>query len=182
MNLQVVGLVGHSSGRASSGPLIEAIKAWDIRQTNASEVACWHLLAFPVELQQGFYDHFIRLLGSAVSRCSGTFGDVAEDAYRRQILNYIADVDEFQGLQVATDGRLVRDHGEDLNMMVRVEVYATVGRSHILRGCRVPRKEHRGSQAQLPAQPLAEACIIGWVGRFFCFDIIVFSSSYSSDY
>ncbi|CAE7033705.1 anks1b [Symbiodinium natans] len=97
------GLVGHSSGRASSGPLIEAIKAWDIRQTNASE-----------------------------------------DAYRRQILNYIADVDEFQGLQVATDGRLVRDHGEDLNMMVRVEVYATVGRSHILRGCRVPRKEHRG--------------------------------------
>ncbi|CAE7564828.1 Amacr [Symbiodinium sp. CCMP2456] len=129
------GLVGHSSGRASSGPLIEAIKAWDIRQTNASE-----------------------------------------DAYRRQILNYIAGIDEFQGLQVAADGRLLRDHGrpllkdqdhdtrsregeytheaslfkdhskvfEELNMMVRVEVYATVGRSHLLHGCHVPRKEHRG--------------------------------------
>eukprot|EP00439_Symbiodinium_sp_Y106_P082946 s1288_g22.t1 len=131
------GLVGHSSGRASSGPLIEAIKAWDIRQTNASE-----------------------------------------DAYRRQILNYIAGIDEFQGLQVGADGRLLRDHGrpllqqrdddhdarsregeyeheaclfkdhskvfEELNMMVRVEVYATVGRSHLLHGCHVPRKEHRG--------------------------------------
>ncbi|CAE7582165.1 anks1b [Symbiodinium pilosum] len=133
------GLVGHSSGRASSGPLIEAIKAWDIRQTDASE-----------------------------------------DAYRRQILNYIAGVDEFEGLELVADGSLARDHGrplledeeledqalrssgaleykheaclfkdhskvfEDLNMMVRVEVYATVGRSYILRGCHVPRKEHRG--------------------------------------
>ena len=104
-----------------------------------------------------------------------------KDAYRRQILNYIAGVDEFEGLELVADGSLARDHGrplledeeledqalrssgaleykheaclfkdhskvfEDLNMMVRVEVYATVGRSYILRGCHVPRKEHRGT-------------------------------------
>ena len=44
---------------------------------------------------------------------------------------------------------LFKDHSkvfEELNMMVRVEVYATVGRSHLLHGCHVPRKEHRGAK------------------------------------
>lgn len=104
------------SPAASSGPLCEAMKRWDIRKTKATE-----------------------------------------EAYRRQILNYIAGEDQFKGLQrdedknvpllidgrpllqddeepCVYDARLLSTHAEkfeDLNMAVRSEVVSNIGRSRV---------------------------------------------------
>lgn len=58
-----VGRVGSSD--VSGGPLVEAVKAWDIRRSEASD-----------------------------------------PSYRRQILNYIAGVDELEGLQKTAEGKM----------------------------------------------------------------------------
>jgi len=134
-----------SSGRIGaqgtcSGPLVEAVKDWDIR------------------------------------RC-----EAAEAGHRRQILNYVAGVDEHSGLKVDSQGAPVLENGrpammdhardpdqslrindeqeyahesnlfkrhgkrfEDLNMMVRLEVLAKVGREKRPQGCEVEAGGLRG--------------------------------------
>lgn len=120
------GLVG--SKAVSSGPLVDAISEWDVRESAASE-----------------------------------------EAYRRQILNFIADVPEHSGLITAPTGGLLlsNDHRpqldlsvnqdyerefmqkhrkafEDLNMSVRFSVIGSIGRHKRSKGCTIPDASQRG--------------------------------------
>lgn len=135
-----------SAGRVGStyvsgGPLVEAVKTWDIRSSEASD-----------------------------------------PQYRRQILNYVAKVNELEGLKKDADGQMVldkmgrpcldgnakdpswpnRSNGEqeyaheanlfkkhakrfeDLNMMVRLRVMANLGLPKKAKGCEVAEMALRG--------------------------------------
>jgi len=125
----------------SGGPLVEAVKTWDIRSSEASD-----------------------------------------PQYRRQILNYVAKVNELEGLKKDADGQMVRDkmgrpsldgnakdptwptrsngekeyaheanlfrkHAkrfENLNMMVRLRVMANLGLPKKAKGCEVAEMALRG--------------------------------------
>eukprot|EP00435_Cladocopium_sp_Y103_P063560 s207_g25.t1 len=120
------GLVG--SKAVSSGPLVDAISEWDVRDSAASE-----------------------------------------EAYRRQILNFIADVPEHSGLLRAETGGLLLPDGhrpqldpsvnqdyeqqfmqthrkafEDLNMTVRFSVMGAIGSHKRSKGCTLPHAWQRG--------------------------------------
>ncbi|CAE7291540.1 TERF2IP [Symbiodinium natans] len=129
------------SSYVSGGPLVEAVKSWDIRSSEASD-----------------------------------------PQYRRQILNYVAKVNELEGLKKDKNGRMVldsmgrpsldgdsrdpswqsRSNGEKeysheanlfrkhakrfehLNMMVRLRVMANLGLPKKPKGCEVPEMGLRG--------------------------------------
>ncbi|CAJ1399597.1 unnamed protein product [Effrenium voratum] len=122
------GQVGSES--VSSGPLVDAISEWDVRDSAASE-----------------------------------------EAYRRQILNFIADVPDYRGLltkdsisckldladgyrpqldpavSAESERNFMLEHQkafEDLNMNVRVSVIGSIGPQKRAKGCRIANSAHRG--------------------------------------
>mmetsp|Transcript_63345 Transcript_63345/g.151132 ORF Transcript_63345/g.151132 Transcript_63345/m.151132 type:complete len:757 (+) Transcript_63345:61-2331(+) len=150
------GMVG--SQYVSGGPLVEAVKAWDIRKSEASD-----------------------------------------PPYRRQILNYVARVNELEGLQkdesgemavddmgrpsldgdgtddhtppringekeFAYESMLFRKHGkrfEDLNMMVRLRVMAALGVPAKPRGCQLDKITEKGvtlNQIRMMTSKMERTC------------------------
>ncbi|CAK9014353.1 unnamed protein product [Durusdinium trenchii] len=105
-------------------------------------------------------------LVDAISRWDVRKSEAAEQAYKRQILNFIADVPETHGLRTdcsgnlcCIDGRpqlevedddhrpLLHSHGEafeTLNMDIRVSVLGRIGQKRKATGCKIPWVGHRG--------------------------------------
>eukprot|EP00913_Durusdinium_trenchii_P002322 g2144.t1 len=78
-------------------------------------------------------------LVDAISRWDVRKSEAAEQAYKRQILNFIADDDDHRPL--------LHSHGEafeTLNMDIRVSVLGRIGQKRKATGCKIPWVGHRG--------------------------------------
>ncbi|CAJ1370192.1 unnamed protein product [Effrenium voratum] len=109
------------------------------------------------------------LLVDAISEWDVRESAASEEAYRRQILNFIAEVPEHSGLLTASGKLLLSDDQrpqvdpsvnqeqyerefmdsqrkafEDLNMNVRFSVIGSIGRQNRAKGCRIPDASQRG--------------------------------------
>jgi len=127
-----VGRVG--SVKASSGPLIDAIQRWDIRRTEATEASyrrqIFNYIAGTTEVQGLKCDAEDKTKPVLVEGRPQLLGVDVEDDYPRRLTGD----KEFQ-----YEARLFKTHGEafeDLNMNVRLEVMAKIGRARPPQGCK----------------------------------------------
>jgi len=129
------GIVGGSTGRVSSGPLVEAVKWWDIRATEASEAA---------QRRQ--------ILNYIVHPDNEKVG-VLKDEAGREILHpdnqALDDVEMRINKQneYQHEAKLFKTHAkcfETLNMMVRLQVMAKIGLTNRSHGCSLPFPHERG--------------------------------------